>query len=132
MDFGNQIAPFSYMVHDDGQASVNLYTSEKYKQKLFETRKGFTGSGYDWESLAQVFIREKIPDLAQWIEFDSERLAFVAYSSNPDALKQFIISFKEACENDELIADLFSRTAAEEPITADTMKRVMDMMHGRK
>jgi hypothetical protein len=132
MSFENQIAPFSYMVDDDGQASVNLYTSEKYKQKLFKTRKGFSGSGYDWESLAQVFIRERTPTLEEWIDFDSERLAFVAYSSNPNALKQFVVSFKEACENEELITDIFSRTTAEEPITAADMKSVMDKIMGRK
>ena len=130
MDFENQIAPFSYMEHDDGQASVILYTSEKFKRKLFKKRKGFTGSGYDWESLAQVFVHERIPDLEQWIDFDSERLAFVAYSSNPNALKQFIVAFKEACENDELITDLFSRTPAEEPITAADMKSVVDKIMG--
>ena len=132
MDFEKQIAPFSYMDYGDGHATVNLYTSEKYKRELFKTRKGFTGSGYDWESLAQVFVREKAPDLKERISFDSEHLAFVAYSSDPDALKQFIVSFKEACENDELIADLFSRTSAEKPITASDMKRVMDMVLGNK
>jgi len=35
---------------------------------------------------------------------------FCAYSSDTDALKAFIISFKEACEDKTLILDLFSRT----------------------
>jgi hypothetical protein len=34
---------------------------------------------------------------------------FCAYSSNSEALKQFILGFKEACENESLIQDLFSR-----------------------
>jgi len=132
MDFVNQIAPFSWMEHDDGSASVALYTSEKYKAKLFKTRKkeGFTGTGYDWESLAQVFIQEKLPDLQQIIEFDSEHLMFCAFSSELDALKNFIISFKEVCENDRLIADIFSRTAPQEPITEEDMQNVLKKIMG--
>lgn len=34
---------------------------------------------------------------------------FCAYSSDSEALKEFIVSFKEACENEKLILDLFSR-----------------------
>jgi len=124
MSFTNQIAPFSWIDHEDGSASVTLYASEKYKTKLFKAHKkeGFEGSGYDWESLAQVYIEEKVPNLRQVIEFDSEHLMFCAYSSDLDALKHFILEFKEACENDELIADIFSRTAPQKPITKQDMQ----------
>ena len=133
MDFIEQIEPFSWIDFNDGQVSVTLYTSLKYKQKLFKTRKkeGFVGSGYDWESLAQVFIQEKMPELQEAIRFDPEHLMFCAYSSDVDALKRFIILFKEACENDKLIADLFSRTAPQKPITKTDMQRVMEMLMNR-
>jgi len=127
MDFKNHIAPFSWTEHDDGSASVTLYTSEKYKAKLFKTRKkeGFVGSGYDWESLAQVFIQENFSDLQLVIEFDSEHLMFCAYSSDLGALKRFILAFKETCENDKLIAGVFSRTAPQKPITNEDMQNVL-------
>mgnify|MGYP000249535057 CR=1 FL=1 len=34
---------------------------------------------------------------------------FCAYSEDAEALREFILKFKEACEDRELIADLFSR-----------------------
>ena len=104
MDFESKISPFSWKEHDDGSVSVTLYSSKKYKKKLFATRKKdrFVGSGYDWESLATVFIQEKMPDLHNAIQFDSERGMFCVYSSDIDALKRFIIEFKGTCENDEL------------------------------
>ena len=34
---------------------------------------------------------------------------FCAYSENKNALKDFILRFKDACENEKLILDLFSR-----------------------
>ncbi|WP_394355245.1 Imm51 family immunity protein [Hymenobacter montanus] len=43
------------------------------------------------------------------VDFDPEGSMFCAYSSDADALKKFIIYFKQACENNEQIQDLFSR-----------------------
>ncbi len=34
---------------------------------------------------------------------------FTAYSSDQEVLKAFILAFKQACEDDQLILDLFSR-----------------------
>lgn len=132
MDFASQIAPFTMDIID-GNVSVTLYTSHKYKKRLFKTRKkeGFDGSGYDWESLAQVFLQEKAPDLIEKIDFDSEHLCFVAYSTDEDAMKRFIIMFKETCENDKLITDIFSRTAPQEPITTEDMESVLNMIMNR-
>ena len=130
MDISNQIAPFSWIEHDDGMASTTLYTRHKYKKKLFKTRKkeGFVGSGDDWESLAKAFIQEKAADLQGLISFDSEYSMFCAYSSDADALKRFILLFKEACENDGLIADIFSRATPQMPITDADIQSVLKMM----
>ena len=133
MELASQIAPFSWIELDDGRALVTLYTSHKYKKKLFKTRKrdGFVGSGYDWESLAMAFIREKTPDLKDKISFDPEHQMFCAYSSDLDALRRFILLFKEACENDVLINDIFSRTAPQKPITKEDMQKVLAMIMGK-
>ena len=132
MDQISQIAPFSWIALDDGIASVTLYTRERYKEEMFKTRKdeGFSGSGYDWESLAMQFIQENVPDLQQVISFDSEHLMFCAYSSDEDALKRFIFMFKEACENDAAITDIFSRTAPDEPITMEDIQSVLAKLMG--
>jgi len=127
MDITDQITPFSWIEHDDESASVTLYTSHKYKKELFKTRKkeGFDGSGYDWESLAQVFIQEKAPDLQHVIKFDPEQLMFCAYSSDVVALKRFAIMFKNVCENEELVKDIFSRTSPQKPMTKKELEAFM-------
>ena len=82
-----------------------------YKTELFQTREdeGFEGNGYDWASLAQVFLEELKPDLLNLVKFDPEADMFCAYSADYKALKSFIISFRETCENNIFIQDLFSR-----------------------
>ena len=51
-----------------------------------------------------IFLDEKVPELKDAIDFDSEASMFCI-----EALKKFALSFKEACEDDKLIRDLFSR-----------------------
>lgn len=110
MDFEDKIKPFGWVEQDTG-FSLLLEVGE-YKNEVFETRadEGFEGGGYDWESLARVFLTEKMPELEDIVNFDSEASLFCAYSENEDSLKKFAIGFKSACEDDELILDLFSRT----------------------
>lgn len=110
MDFDTQIQPFFWVDHDNGQASLCL-PAGRYKQSLFNSRaeEGFEGNGYDWASLAQVFLDERMPVLKDIVLFDPEAGMFTAYSDNGEALRRFVLAFKDACEDDVLIADLFSR-----------------------
>lgn len=103
------ISPFFWVDHDNS-FSVCLEAGE-YKQEIFDTREdeGFEGNGYDWTSLAQVYIEEKRPDLKKIIRFDPEAGMFCAYSSDGDKLKEFILSFKNICEDNVVVKDLFSR-----------------------
>lgn len=105
----NQLAPFFWVEHENS-ASVCLNVGE-YLQEVFDTRaeEGFEGSGYDWESLARVFLDEQNPDLTEKVDFDSEGSMFCAYSKDAGALEEFIHGFKAACEERTLILDLFSR-----------------------
>lgn len=108
-NFERMIAPFFWIGHDES-ASVCLNVGE-YLQDVFDARSGdgFEGNGYDWASLAQVFLNEKCPHLLGKVDFDPEGSMFCAYSEDAEALMEFILKFKEACENRPLIADLFSR-----------------------
>jgi uncharacterized protein YjiK len=108
-NFEKVITLFFWVEHDKS-VSVCLNVGD-YKTEIFETREeeGFEGNGYDWASLAQVFLEEKKPEFINIVKFDPEGSMFCAYSSDADALKAFIISFKEACEDKTLILDLFSR-----------------------
>ena len=107
--FEREITPFFWVEHEKS-ASACLSVGE-YLQEVFDTRadEGFEGSGYDWGSLAQVFLEEKCPDLQGKIDFDPEGSMFCAYSRDKDSLAYFILRFKEACEDRALISDLFSR-----------------------
>lgn len=107
--FEREITPFFWVEHEES-ASACLNVGE-YLQEVFDIRaeEGFEGSGYDWGSLAQVFLDEKCPDLQGKIDFDPEGSMFCVYSRDKDALADFILRFKEACEDRALISDLFSR-----------------------
>ncbi|MCL9807532.1 immunity 51 family protein [Flavobacterium amniphilum] len=108
-DINNVIEPFFWVEHSNS-FSVCLNVGY-YKQELFEKREeeGFDGNGYDWASLAKVFLEEQKPEFIDVIKFDPEGSMFCAYSSNKEALQDFIIAFKNACENKTFIEDLFSR-----------------------
>lgn len=104
------LSPFILVEQDNGGMSVIL-NAGSYKAELFRTRdeEGFEGSGYDWASLAAVFLEEKMPGLADSIHFDPEADMFCAYSGNREAVQSFAAGFKAACEDEALIRDLFSR-----------------------
>lgn len=108
--FENEIAPFCWVEEGTG-ASVCFSEVGKYLQWIFDTRadEGFIGNGYDWCSLAQVFLDEKCPKLQEKINFDPEADMFCAYSEDKEAMADFILRFKQACEDKTLILDLFSR-----------------------
>lgn len=105
-----KIAPFK-LVEGSTSASVIMSDVGSYKQNIFDAREdeGFIGNGYDWASLADVFLHEKLPQLAKDIKFDPEADMFCAYSANPEALLEFAEKFFEMCQDDVSMADLFSR-----------------------
>lgn len=60
-----KISPFKFLVHDEETQSVRgsliYYPGGEYRQEVFDTREdeGFEGNGYDWASLALIFLEEK-------------------------------------------------------------------------
>lgn len=110
LSIAERIKPFQLIEHDSGNVSMILDVGT-YKDEVFQTRadEGFEGNGYDWGSLAVVFLEERMPQLAGIVRFDPEGSMFCAYSDNREALQSFAIGFKDACEDDVGIRDLFSR-----------------------
>ena len=108
-EFQDAIQPFLWVEHENS-VFVCLDVGS-YKNEIFESRKdeGFEGNGYDWASLAQVFLEEKMPELSGIVKFDPEGSMYCAYSSDVEALNRFALGFKQACEDESLILDLFSR-----------------------
>jgi hypothetical protein len=110
MEINEKIKPFKLVEHDNGSVSLILNAGE-YKNEIFLSREdeGFEGGGYDWASLATVFLNEKMPESADIINFDPEASMFCAYSDNKEAIVDFALKFKVACEDEDLIMDMFSR-----------------------
>ena len=114
-EINKQLEPFKLMVFDEGTedvwATLVLWLNEDYKQKVFDTRQkeGFVGNGYDWNSLATVFLEEKMPELMEVLSFDSEAGLFSIGSEDVEAVKKFAIGFKALCDDESEMVDLFSR-----------------------
>ena len=114
-DLNKQLEPFKLMVFDEGTedvwATLVLWLNEDYKQNVFDTRQeeGFLGNGYDWNSLATVFLEDKMPELVDALSFDSEAGLFSIGSEDVEAVKKFAIGFKELCDDESAMTDLFSR-----------------------
>jgi hypothetical protein len=110
-DFTKAIAPFFWVDHEESKSFSVCLNPGDYKPEIFHSRadEGFEGGGYDWASLATVFLSEKMPELEDTVDVDPEASMFVAYSKDSEALKKFILAFKEAYEDEALIQDLFSR-----------------------
>ena len=104
----DDLAPF--IICEGKTTSVILNVGE-YKSEVFLTREdeGFEGNGYDWASLAFVFLEEYAKDLKDKISFDPEASMFCAYSDDKEAVLDFIKRFRALCEDEKLITDLFSR-----------------------
>ena len=102
-DWKDLIQPFFY-VEGDTWASVCLNVSE-YKDEIFQMRadEGFTGNGYDWASLAQVFLAEQRADLLDKIQFDPESSMFCAYSRNLEALEKLAELLFKASQESEFL-----------------------------
>ena len=72
------ITPFSWI---DGDTSVSVIMNDigSYQQDIFDSRadEGFEGGGYDWQSLAVVFLEEKLPHLQDKVTLILKAVCFV-------------------------------------------------------
>ena len=114
-ELNKQLEPFKLIVFDEGTedvwATLVLWLNEDYKQNVFDTRQEerFLGNGYDWNSLATVFLEEKMPELVDALSFDSEEGLFSIGSEDVEAVKKFAIRFKALCDDESEMMDLLSR-----------------------
>ena len=114
-EFNKHLEPFKLMVFDEGTedvwATLVLWLNEDYKQNVFDTRQDdrFLGNGYDWNSLATVYLEEKMPELVDALSFDSEEGLFSIGSEDVEAVKKFAIRFKALCDDESEMMDLLSR-----------------------
>jgi hypothetical protein len=69
---------------------------------------GWLGNGYDWTSIADVVVKERLPELAHDLHFDSEAGMFVALGSQ-EALRKLAQTLHVVFHDDAMLADLLSR-----------------------
>jgi len=111
MNIKESIKPFRINYGEESASLLMAQELGSYKQHIFDERAkdGFRGCGYDWQSLAYVYLYEKCPQLKEKIKMDSEADMFCVYSKDKKALEDFAIGFHALCENETEMRDLFSR-----------------------
>ena len=105
MAIDEQIKPFT-LVHHDTNTSLILDAGD-WQQAVFEERAddGFEGNGYDWASVAQVYLDDTQPAWREDIRFDPEAGMFCAYSSKPESIAAFALAFHAACADTARLRD---------------------------
>jgi len=109
VDIKEEIKPF---ILSESTYNVSLLLNVgSYKNHLFQVlfKNEFRGNGYDWTSLAKIFLKEKLPHLKASIQFDPEADMFCAYSENKKAIFEFAVAFHAMCEEENLMKELLAR-----------------------
>lgn len=105
------IHPFRVYIHEDesNQASL-LLTDFNEKEHIFAERadEGWEGGGYGWNSVAQVVLEERTPELIGKINFDPEGSMFAAYGEVAP-IKLFAAAMKAVYDDDAALRDVLSR-----------------------
>ena len=101
-------APF--LLVDMGERSELLLTDWEMlaKTRIFEEREGWLGNGYDWTSIAEVLVAERLPHLKNSLSFDPEAGTFVAAGPLP-AVKSLAEQMVLVFHDDAQLRDLLSR-----------------------
>jgi hypothetical protein len=110
MTIRDKIKPFVIVEYETG-GTLQLYSVEDYKQELFDTRKseGFVGSALEWHALAELFMNEEMPDIADDVHFETDADMFTVYADDCVLLEAFAMKFKAALDDDDYIYPLFGR-----------------------
>ena len=99
-DFGKLSAPFTW---DETPADCRIYLyTDDFKADMI-------GNGLAWDAIVIVFLLEAIPLLLQDIKFQSTSTIFQAASANKEGMKQFILSFKKICDNNDTFYKLIHK-----------------------
>ena len=109
MALDEQIKPFKLV---RGTASTSLILGAcEWQLAVFDERadEGFQGSGYDWCSVADVFLDDTQPAWREDIQFDPEADMFCVWSSKPESIAAFALAFHAACADTARMRDMLSR-----------------------
>ena len=109
MTIEDHIKPFA-LVRGSKSTSVIL-SAGRWQQAIFDERAadGFQGSGYDWASVADVFLDDTQPAWRADIRFDPEADMFCAYSTEVTSIEAFALAFHSACADTARLRDMLAR-----------------------
>ncbi|GIG89404.1 immunity 51 family protein [Plantactinospora endophytica] len=89
-DTDNSFSPLRFFEYDHDPGNYCLMLSDMRMvdvSDVFEAA-GHLGNGYDWTGVARSVVRSDAPDLADRFGYDPEAGTFVAYGTDPAALRQ--------------------------------------------
>jgi len=90
----------SLILHDDAMTA---------RTHVFEERsEGWLGNGYDWTSIARVVVEERLPEVRDDLDFNSEGGMFVAIGS-VEALRKLGEEMKRVFDDEASIRDILGR-----------------------
>lgn len=101
-------APLVFFEYDHRPGEYCLMLTDDHMvatQDVFAAA-GYEGGGYDWAGVARSAIRARLPEAADRVRFDPEAGMFVAYGSDPEALRGLGAVLREAVRDRELLAEL--------------------------
>lgn len=103
-------APF--ILIEDPDFNSLLLTDEDMVSKvtIFESceEQSWEGNGYDWASVAQVIVKERLPNLAGAFNYDPEA-GMLSIQGPILALKKLAAELKQVYEDDDQLRDILSR-----------------------
>ncbi|MET8655004.1 MULTISPECIES: immunity 51 family protein [Nocardia] len=103
-------APLVFFEYDHKPGNYCLMLSDNHMlatQGVFAAA-GYEGGGYDWAGVARSVVNSRLPDAAERIRFDPEAGMFVAYGTDPDALRELGAVLRDAVHDHELLAEFIS------------------------
>ncbi|MDD3484179.1 Imm51 family immunity protein [Azovibrio restrictus] len=103
-------APFILLESQEFRSLMLSDLDMEERFHVFEERsdEGWSGNGYDWNSIAQVIMSEQLPDLMESISFDPEAGMFSAQGPRA-ALERLGAAMSSAFRDEEILRDLLSR-----------------------
>ena len=109
MNDTRSFAPF-VLLDEDIRMLVLTHDSMWLKQAIFEERliDGWLGNGYDWTSLANFVIDERLVHLKGLIHFDPDDKLFSAIGPL-DELKDLAVELRFIYFNNDRLRDLIDR-----------------------
>ncbi|MBB5868937.1 hypothetical protein F4553_002316 [Allocatelliglobosispora scoriae] len=102
--------------HKPGHFSLLLTDSSMIASTEAFEAAGFEGGGYSWAGVAKTAIEVHAPHLDGRMGFDPEAGMFVAYGTDPEALRELGLLLRRALGEPEFLAELI---AAGDPAAFD-------------